>query len=309
MKKRFAVVGLSLALGITLLASTAFASATNISGYDAYKAAAENTFANKNLTMKVAANIADNGNSLFTVNSVLKASKDGTNNFSGNTTINADGKTITVTNYGKDGQMVTKVDGNDTYYINKMDGEFKNEKAQMMDQNMAEREKVGNLVMDSLIGDLKNNFVSKANSDGTSTISMNLEGSQIPAVVNGVVSLAVKDGAMHEGNTHMNKAEMDAELNSMFPGAKDINVELPKLVQDISVKSASLTAEVSTEKIITAQTMTFVVTGKDEAGKVHEITFIANVDLSDMNKTTPDSVDLTGKTTKVIEQKDMRTEK
>ena len=306
LKKRFAVVGLSLAIGVTLLASTAFASAQNISGYDAYKSAAAKTFASKNLTMNVTASVTDNGSKLATVDSVIKVSKVGESNFSGETTLNADGKTIKMSNFAKDGQMVTKLDGNDTYFVNKendkfKNGKFKNSEGKMMDENFAEHQKVGRLVMDSMVGELKNSFITKANPDGSSIISVNLEGNQIPAAVNGVVSLAIKDGGLHGKNVSTDKGE----LNKILPAAKNMKVNFPELVSDISIKSVSLKAEVSANQIITAQTMKIVVSGKDKAGKVHVIEFNANVGLSNISSTTPDKVDLTGKTVKIIENREM----
>ena len=301
LKKRFAVVGLSLAIGVTLLASTAFASAQNISGYDAYKSAAAKTFASKNLTMNVTASVTDNGSKLATVNSVIKVSKVGESNFSGETTLNADGKTIKMSNFAKNGQMVTKLDGNDTYFVNKENGKFKNGKGKMMDENFAEHQKVGRLVMDSMVGELKNSFITKANPDGSSIISVNLEGNQIPAAVNGVVSLAIKDGGLHGKNVSTDKGE----LSKILPAAKNMKVNFPELVSDISIKSVSLKAEVSANQIITAQTMKIVVSGKDKAGIVHVIEFNANVVLSNISSTTPDNVDLTGKTVKVIENREM----
>lgn len=302
LKKRFAVVGLSLAIGVTLLASTAFASAQNISGYDAYKSAAAKTFATKNLTLNVTASVTDNGSKLATVNSVIKASKGGIGNFSGKTTINADGQTIKMSNFAKNGQMVTKLDGNNTYFVNKENGKFKNGKGKMMDENFAEHQKVGRLVMDSMVGELKNSFITKANPDGSSVISVDLEGNQIPAAVNGVVSLAIKDGGLHGKNISTDKGE----LSKILPATKNVKVNFPTLVSDISIKSVSLNAEVSANQIITSQTMKIVVSGKDKAGKVHVIEFNANVGLSKISSTTPDNVDLTGKTVKVIENKDMR---
>ena len=302
MKKRFAVVGLSLAIGVVLLASTAFASAQNISGYDAYKNAAAKTFATKNLTLNVTASVTDNGNKLATVDSAIKVSETGEGNFSGQTTLNADGQTIKMLNFAKDGQLVTKIDGNNTYFVNKENGKFKNHKGKMMDENFAEHQKVGRLVMDSMVGELKNSFITKANQDGSSTISVNLEGNQIPAAVNGVVSLAIKDGGLHGKNVSTNKGE----LCEILPEAKNIKVNFPELESDISIKSVSLNAKVSADQIITSQTMKFVVSGKDKAGKVHVIEFNSNVGLSNISSTTPDNVDLTGKTVKVIENKDMR---
>ena len=301
LKKRFAVVGLSLAVGVTLLASTAFASAQNISGYDAYKSAAAKTFATKNLTLNVTATVTDNGNKLATVDSVIKVLKAGAGNFSGQTTLNADGQTIKMSNFAKDGQMVTKIDGNDTYFVNKENGKFNNGKGKMMDENFAEHQKVGRLVMDSMVGELKNSFITKANPDGSSVISVNLEGNQIPAAVNGVVSLAIKDGGLHGKNISTDKGE----LCKIIPVAKNMKVNFPVLVSDISIKSVNLNAEVSANQIITSQTMKIVVSGKDKAGKAHVIEFDANVGLSDISSTTPDNVDLTGKTVKVIENREM----
>ena len=301
LKKRFAVVALSLAIGVTLLASTAFASAQNISGYDAYKSAAAKTFATKNLTLNVTATVTDNGSKLATVNSVIKASKSGTGNFSGQTTLNADGKTIKMFNFAKNGQLVTKLDGNNTYFVNKENGEFKNGKGKMMNENFAEHQKVGRLVIDSMVGELKNSFITKANPNGSSVISVNLEGNQIPAAVNGVVSLAIKDEGLHGKNISTDKGE----LFKILPAAKNMKVKFPELVSDISIKSVSLNAEVSANQIITSQTMKIVVSGKDKTGKVHVIEFNANVGLSNISSTTPDNVDLTGKTVKVIENREM----
>lgn len=299
MKKKTLAVGISMAVGVSLLLSTAFASAMSISPYEAYKEAAKNTIKHQSMTAVVEGKVTDNGKELVTVSSTAKADRTGNGSFSSVTTVKGNGTQVSMQNYGADGQLVMKVDGSDTYFVSK---ERMNDRRcgseRMMDP---EEERVGNLFIDSVVGSLKDQFTSKDNGDGTSTISIQLENGQIPALANGLMSLAVRDASVH----HNEMSKEKSEFMNMVPGAKNLEPEMPKLVQDVQIQKGTMTAIVSQDKTIQSQTANLTVTGKDANGVLHELNFQLQFSISDVNKTTPDKIDLTGKTVKVIEHKEV----
>jgi nitrogenase molybdenum-iron protein alpha/beta subunit len=78
--------------------------------------------------------------------------------------------------------------------------------------------------------------------------------------------------------------------------------DLPKLTQDVRIEEIKLDATIDANNYFENKTAEIRVTGKDEAGAPHSVVVRAEVDLTGINATKADSVDLTGKKVEAIER-------
>ncbi|MDP4127073.1 MAG: hypothetical protein Q8912_09035, partial [Bacillota bacterium] len=69
---------------------------------------------------------------------------------------------------------------------------------------------------------------------------------------------------------------------------------------DINVETVTSTGNINKDDIITSQNAQIVVSGKDAQGTQHTLTFNLDLNLSNINATTPDKIDLTGKNVKTM---------
>lgn len=155
------------------------------------------------------------------------------------------------------------------------------------------RAKLGEMVLDTLVGDVKNQFVVEAD-----TISVNLEGAQVPELAKLAISAAVEE----ENNKKVNnkreagKDELKEALNSI-PNLKNVNI-----------KSLSMNAKVDGSKLVD-NSFKIVITGDDESGVFHEIEVSVDTAISSVNSTKADSIDITGKEVQTIQNKMSREQK
>ena len=84
--------------------------------------------------------------------------------------------------------------------------------------------------------------------------------------------------------------------------AKDINIKdiMPKLQTDIKISSIDITGDINNDNTIKDQDAAITITGVDAQSVTHTVIIKAHVDLSNINSTTPDTVDLTGKQVKTV---------
>ncbi len=291
MNQKLMVAGVSAALGAVLLVTTAFTGLANASGYESYKTAVKNSIKAANYTGNFEVNIKDNDNQLVDVTTLVKTNKD-SGEMSRKTTIDAGSQQKTIEMFRQDGKSVMKNSDSDTYFVsgegNKMirKGPGKNEAVRDV-----EAAKAGEAVLDALVGNLKDYVNMQSTADGKSEISMQLSSGQIPAFANALASLAVKRA--------LNGKEMQHRGQMLFGANLDINA--PKLVSDININSVDFNALVNKDNFIENQTADVVITGKDAEGKEHSVAISVNMSVTDINSTTPDKVNLTGKQVKTAD--------
>ena len=288
MNKKSIAIGLSIALGSTMLITTAFANTTGETGYDTYKSAIKNTLIAKNFTENAVITVKDNGNVIASVNNSSKLSLDN-NAVSGSTSINAGGQTYTIETYNQDGKAIFKSSDNPVYNVMTKDQnskEFKNKKSENEGLNSTKLND-GELLVDALVGNLQNYVTLDNKSDGSKEISASLSDNQLPAVVNAAASIVVKNAA-NEGN-RMGMEKGDAAFT------KNIINSIPKLVDNIRVENVSLKAQINPDNYIVNQVINIIISGKDANGTVHTITADIDMNMLQFNNTTPDQIDLTGK--------------
>ncbi|GFZ32215.1 hypothetical protein CSC2_27410 [Clostridium zeae] len=287
MKKKNIAMLTSLALGGSLLLGTAFVNASQLSGYETYKGAVMGTKNLKNETATLKVSITDNGTTLADLTENLKQNQ-GANAMSSITTIKIGSTTKTISNYLQDGKRVQKSSDSNDYLVSST-GNKKFEKKDKT-ENPQVVQGVG-VIIDTLVGSMKDGVTASDNGDGTKKVTIQLNDSQVTPLVNALASIAMaKDN--NEFADKNEKADM-----------KNLKNVLPQLQSDVKVVSVDSTADISKNDTIADQTAKIVISGKDAAGKVHTIEINANMQLSKINSTTPDKVDLTGKQVKTMENK------
>ncbi len=275
MKRKPVLIVLSLVLGATLLCTTAFANISSSSGYEAYKAAVLNLPQANSLTAQAAVSVTDNGNVVLNADGTMKMDR-ANNTMSSISTIKEGDKTQSNEMYRQNGQTIMKDSTSDIYNVMA--------KGQRdMGKNMAERPatqevpaEVQNIV-DLLAANFDSNISLDNNADGSKVVTLQLADGQITPLENAVASLIAKN-ANHENQR-----------------SNAVMTNLPQLVDAISLTSVDVKAEIDANGQLTGQTAVIKVTGKDASGQVHEIVVNVDVNLSNINSTTPDTVDLTGK--------------
>lgn len=274
-KKKTAMI-LSFALGTTMFATTALAEVVSKNGYDQLKDSLKYTADSctaklSNYTMDMSFVIKDNGTVLFSESSVNKydVSKQAMENV--NTRLENSKKTEQYY-YADKNCNINKEDAQNIYYVT----EYPSSHEVHSFENPFKNKQAGDVekIADALVGNLKDSVVVTQNTDGSKQLSGSLSESQIPAIVNAVVSFQSK-------NT--------------FSARRNDETNMPKITKDIFVKEVKGNMVVNKDGLIQNVLGTGVISGKDDNGTEHTLTFELLGKLSNVNSTTVNKPDLSGK--------------
>ncbi|MVX62218.1 hypothetical protein GKZ28_00700 [Clostridium chromiireducens] len=280
--KKIKTIVITALTGCMLLAVTVSASASGASGYETYKSAVRELVTTRNATFSTSFEVKDNGNTDISGNSVEKL--EGTNS-SSNTEVKIGDVTKDTETSRVDGKTVIKE--GDNYYSMGNSAKGNIGRGNRKIDASSSRAKLGEMVLDTLVGDVKNQFVVEGDE-----ISVKLEGAQIPELAKLAISAAVEE---QNDKKSYNKGEF-------------ANDELRKAISDIptlknvDIKSLSLTAKVD-GNTLSENDVKIVITGEDEKGVSHEFELSVNTAVSNVNSTKADSIDTTGKQVQTMENK------
>lgn len=275
-KKKTAII-ISFALGTAMFATTAMAEVVSKSGYDQLKDSLKYTADScttklPNYTMDMSFVIKDNGTIISSENSVIKCdvSKQAMEDVS--TSLKGSTKEERYS-YSDKNLRINKSSDQNIYYVTEYtkpqeDNSFKNP---FKEKRASDVERMA----DALVGNLKDYVVVNQNSDGSKQLSGSLTESQIPALANAVVSYISKDTF---GNSH-----------------NPDDIKMPKITKDIFVKEVKGNMLVNKDGLVQNVLGTGVISGKDENGKEHTLTFELLGKISNVNSTTVKKPDLSGK--------------
>ncbi|TDF94397.1 hypothetical protein [Paenibacillus piri] len=296
MRKKWLIAGTGFGIGAVMLVVGGLSAMANTSGYDAYKTAAKNLKAESSLTANADLTITDNGKNVLSgtanvklnhaagmAGSVAAAFNDGTN-------------TQTLNVFCEEGKVIFKSSADDVYRVMDHSGsgpQHEGDKPGMP--------KAAEQVLDQLMGNMKGLATVENGLDGGKEASLHLSGSQIPAVVNALGSLAVSPKNHDGSGWHRGGWNEDGKDGNPFFAASDLKVNMPKLVDDIKVEAVNLDAKINPDNVLVGQTAEINVTGKDSSGNSHAVAIRLHVDFSGFNQTSPDRIDLTGKQTVPIQ--------
>jgi hypothetical protein len=293
-KKKLGMLALSVGVsGTVLLASGFSAMASSTSGYDLYKAAFRQTTAVSNVTGDLSVSVKDNGKNLFAIESTIK--RDVKNHdASGKINIQVNGKTQTISVFSQGDKRIIKSSDSDVYYVTQeKEKKYHHEKGSHHGDHAQNVESVIDALMSG--SGLSNDIHAVDKGNGNKEVTLTLSGNQISPVVQAVGAVLVK----HATQTH----EQSDNNNVPFfnKDKEELKSSLPKLTQDIKIKQVSVKAEINNNNLINEQTAQLIVTGKDAAGKEHEVTVNIKLDLSQFNNTVIDKIDLNGKKVETLQ--------
>ena len=282
MNKKIVAMVTSLVIGSTMLLGTTYANAKQLSGYDSYKAAIKDTKNLKNETANLKVSVYDNGSDIMdmTTNAKINLASDA---MSHETSLKSSTETETFNIYRQNGKNISKSSSSPVYNVRDVKAR-NNNKAQN-----PEIEKSVETIVDTLTGNMKNNVSVTDNNGSGKKVSINLSENDVTPLVNAVTSIAFI------GNS-------DKPVYKEKAGEINLSNVIPKLQSNVKVKSAVVTGDINNNDILNNQVAKIVITGTDAQEKTHEITINMNFDIANINSTTPDTVDLTGKQVKNITQ-------
>ncbi|MDP4142878.1 MAG: hypothetical protein Q8936_00140 [Bacillota bacterium] len=291
MNKKLALMVTAVAVGGTMLAGTAATVMAQSSGYDIYKAAVLNIPTIKDATAKADITVTDNGSVILTANDQTKFNKNN-NTTSSLNDVKYGTKELKTESYVQDGKMINKTSDSDVYTVMERGQGKRVEKKAGSEDNQIKQGFQG--IIDAYVGSRSDDFTATSNSDGTKTVNIKLDESQITPLDNAIVSFAVK--AAGSGEFRNKQEGISADLKAV----------IPQLTSDITVKAIDANALIDSKNEIENQTTNITISGKDADGKVHNIVITAKIALSDIDNTTPDKVDLTGKQIKTVTPQDFK---
>jgi hypothetical protein len=289
MRKQWWTAGAAFGIGAAMLLTSGYSAMANTSGYEAYKSAVKHTQSATSLTAKANWTVADNGTNVLegTANVKLDRLSDAS---SIALTVNDGSRTQDFNMYRQDGKIILKSSDRDVYRVMEQDGRHSGGDWQGPPQAMEQ-------VVDALMGHLKELATVESAPDGGKTASLHLSGGQIPAIVNALGSIAVSKHAEGYG-WHSDEGNGEGIAS---PAVHALNVNLPKLTDGIQVNSVDLDATIRPDQSLAGQTAVISVQGTDNEGKRHVLVLRLNVDFSDLGRTAPDRIDLTGKPTEEMQ--------
>lgn len=267
---------LSFALGTVMFATTAIAEIASKGGYDLLKDSLKYTAESVSTTL-----------SSYTMDASFIVKADGTVISSDTSTNKFDAsrqalETTSKSIYGKNKNdyysysdknvRITKNANAPIYYVT----EFTSPQEVRSFTNPFKEEGADDIerIADILVGNLKEAVVVKENSDGSKELSGSLDESQIPALINAVVSLQTK-------NT--------------FKYNKDMDTTIPKVKKDVFIKDVTGKMLIDKNGLMQSITGKGTICGKDDNGKDHTLTFELSVKLYNINSTKVTKPDLSGK--------------
>ncbi|WP_405079080.1 hypothetical protein ACI48J_15355 [Paenibacillus chitinolyticus] len=286
MNKKWLVLGSVIGISSLMMVTTGISAMAGTSGYDAYKSALKNTKTVHSVTVQAAGSMRDNGNVALSANGTFKMSREG-GSASGAGEVSAGGAKQALQFYKQGDQAIFKPGSSDVYYVKDAAAEthkrFKDSAEKEMPQQVE-------TVIDALVGNLKDYVAVDVKEDGSKRVSAELDGAQLPAVVQAIAPIVIKQASKEHGESEK-KADTAANPfgNDFLKGAA------PELTDDIRLEKVAVNATISSSNYIQHQEAELTVSGKDAGGKAHQVVVHLQADLSGYDSTTPDTVDLNGK--------------
>lgn len=303
-RQKWIAMGAGLGIGAVMMTVSGLSAMAGTSGYDAWKSAIKQTHTAASLTGQASVAVTDNDTQLFAANAVFKK---GDNAASADVRLNAGGAAQEVNAYLQDGKAIWKTSDSNVYRVaepGKNDGAPGPWRHADRSPNPAVAQGAEQ-VFDALVGNLKDRVTVQANGDGSKQVSLHLSGSQVPAAVNAIGSLII--GSASNGADHWRGGageQGSAEMHGLF--APEMKLNMPKLTQNIRIEAIRLDAAIDANNYVDRQSAEIQVVGQDASGAEHRVVIEAKLDLGDVNATSADSVDLTGKQVETVQLDERR---
>lgn len=284
MKKK-KIMGVSLVVGICCFATAAFANYSTPNGYDALKNGIKSSLGLKNYTLETTLSIDLNGTELHSLNHIEETDaqngvfhiKETSKSFDDDAAFSfieytADNETVYVSGDTSNQNYSYHTYRNDDGYFYNPGSLSSFDTEDDMNQKVI---RFGELFVDTMIGDLKNNVIYVDSTDEDSTYNISLTSIQIPEIVNAGISLIAASAANEIGYY---------DENGDFVQSGEA-----KAVMDLgdspTVKSAELTFTVSNDGILKSINGVGVIEGNGSTMQVN-----IGYSLSNIGTTEPERV-------------------
>lgn len=272
--KKMAVIGLIIGC-LTIGGVSAFA-LTNGTAYQDFKNAAMLTMQEKNMTVTADVSVRQDGAVMLSGDTVMQMND---NSCYSNSTIQIGGEVVDMERSGSNGTSVTRI--GDEY--TKTTGRKSDDEEDRFCES-PNAQKLMEMVTDLMVGDVKTHFYSNGD-----TVTVNLDGAQIPELLNVAASAAIENSS--------NKSERMYDENELFGDVFD-NLNI---TQDVQITRISMESQLK-DGYLENTVITMTMTGKDNNGATHEIEMTCNAAISDIGSTTAGVVNTDGKTVTEIEK-------
>ncbi|OFI07079.1 hypothetical protein CLOACE_04840 [Clostridium acetireducens DSM 10703] len=289
-KKKTAIIT-SFVVGTLMFTTTVLAEVVSKTGYDQAKDSIKYSaecFTSKlsNYTMDISMVVKDNGK---IVNSDSTISKfDRINSAQESTTTSTKGNKKTKNYYYVDKKVSinNNSEDNNVYYVT----EFENGKKDSQEgfKNPFKEKNAGDIekIADALVGNLKDCVVSNEKPDGSKELSGTVSEAQIPTIINAVSSYMLKSNFSMDNRNNPEGSNM------------------PVITKDAYVKEVKGKMLVNKNGLVENIFLIGTFYGKDDKGLEHNLTFEALYKLSNVNSTTVNKPNLSGKKVEKFVQKD-----
>lgn len=294
MKKNLLKAGIGVALGGALLITSTFIGlASGPNGYDTLKSAVKNFRHVENGTLNITGTMYDNNELIAKVESTLKGDHDG-QSMSGTLTMECEKIDKSFVMYASGQGVVIKDEDSDVYNLVKPDKKHRKMHRKFEKDENLQMEKFHDMLIDTLVGDLKHQVEEKDLGNGDKQLSISLNDNEIPSIIN--VLLSIK----HQEDEELDKSKRIHEIL----GIQEFKCPKPELVSDIKAKKIEFIFVVDKNDIVKKIDAEFGVEGRDIQGETHDLKLDLSVQISDVNNTVPETIDLEGKNVREIDHKE-----
>lgn len=289
---------IGLAVGVSLfITSTVMGMTSGPTGYEALKMAVKNSDTVKNATFSMSGTLIDNNEELMKLSSTLKVEQDQL--VSGGVFIDTNDLDRNYVFSANDKIMIFKHDASDVYNkVTCTQEENETEKEHYEFEN-PQMDAICESILDTLVGDLKNQVTIKDVGDDRKQISINLDKNEIPTLFNLVLNLNAGQNA--ECDQECETSNEVAEIFGLNPKA----FEFPKLISSIQTEEINIEIIIDKDSIIKEMNLELEVSGNDAQNNVHNQKLQIGFEVSEINATTADIIDLAGKEVKELSTKEL----
>ncbi len=284
MKKRSLAI-ISAIAGVCMLTTAAFANYQTANGYDAFKKAVFNLPKYDNYTLKMNMEFSGDGKefSNYTVSQEYSKAAEAMHELG----VNVDDGQYVSEYWVQDGKRIYHDNGENGGYYGYSEGVFDRGGLEAIrfnndDKTNAKVMRFAELFADTVVGDLKNNFVCVEDGENSSTYEVNLSSIQIPELINaGLGALFSITNFNYEHDEYYQNEENLSESDKMMMNLGD----------NATVDSVKCRFTVNKDNMLSSGEGTIVFVGQDKNGEKHDITVHGTLDITEVGSTVVPKLD------------------
>ncbi len=322
MKNKKVKLGVLVLAAVTVFTATAFAASADNDGYEALKQIMKDsreTELMSGASFSGTFKVSDQGTTIAEVKGTVKAKHD-SDEASGMVQVNLKGKEQDLS-FFKNGENMYLADETNTKYYKLVNAEDdlsrRHEDYDRENSNVRAEHNMGSAqegLLDYLMGDLKSQFELSRNSDGTKTITLDLNQNEIPVPLNLLTAVAVEskgDSNYSDKESEMNAAQQQLLLEKL-PFMKDfegLEKDIPGLKKDVKLTALVIKLNVDSNNQLKSFETKLSIAGQDSEGGYHEISFQGLASVNDLNNANVDKFNEDGKNIEIINAEDFNCSK